>query len=328
MHGTGRKGINLNRTQAESVFGDLTNQETPLIEILYADAGIIDSLRSMLPEQAETEEPEAPEPPLTPDRRQLRGRTGHSRPDAGLLIDAQESAPKSPAPVREPQAAPKTPEPERRGDARIAALLRTLNVPKTKGTVLPSSERSLLVHLEGQLQYYNKRTYEKIMRRQTGLKLLLDQPDARPAEDLTTVNLAALNLEPARLGEDDLTGYADTLGGAVLALLPPGPGFFLTLRGSKRPFYVPTPARSLRYAPKRIESLFPSFELGKWKILAYYPAAVKSPPAKEDAETPRSLLDSMSDLMRRQSEILAACGFPAERLQPLLIYRDVAIADI
>ena len=315
----------VHKTQAESAFRDLSNQETPLIEILYADDGIIGSLAAMLEDH--TPDP-VPEPAPEPERRALRGRAGYGRTDAGLLIDAQDSTPKvQPAP-RETASSARRPALDGPGDARIAAVLRALDVPKTKGTVLPSSEKSLLVHLEGQLQYFNKRAYERVMRRETGLKLLLDRPDAKPAEDQTTINLEALGLEPARLGEDDLSGYADTLGGAVLAFLPPGPGFFLTLRGNKRPFYVPTPAGNLRYGRKRLESLYPSFDLGNWKVVGYYPAAMKKGLPRTDGQEPRSLMDRITGMMRSQSEILAACGFPAERLQPIVIYRSVAIADI
>lgn len=313
------------KTQAESVFGDLTNHDAPLIEILYADAGIIDSLASML--QSHPDEPAAAPPP-EPERRPSRPRPNHARMDAGLLIDAQDDVPREQKAPKEPEDTRRAPQISGDGDARVLAVLRSLDVPRTKGTVLPSSERSLLVHLEGQLQYFNKRTYEKVLRRQTGLRLLLDRPDAKQDAEVTTVNLAALNLEPASLGEDDLSGYADTLGGAVLAFLPSGPGFFLTLRGSKRPFYVPAPGRNLRYAPKRLENLFPSFQMGNWKVVAYYPAAPKSAPAKNEPKEPQTLVGSMGEMMQKQSEILAACGFPTERLQPILIYRDVAVADI
>lgn len=311
----------VNKTQAETVFGDWSNQDMPLIEILYADAGIIDSLAAML---EDSQHPDRPEP----ERRPSRARPSHRQMDAGLLIDPMDTAPKSTAPPKEPEEGPSTPSLEKHGDARLAAVLRSLKIPKTKGTVLPSSERSLLVHLDGQLQYFSKRSYEKIMRRETGLKLLLDQPDARADADQVAVNLESLGLEPASLGEDDLSGYADTVGGAVLAFLPSGPGFILTLRGSKRPFYIPTLRKNLRYSPKRLKVLFPSFQLGNWKIVAYYPAAVKNASAKPEPKEAPTLLGTMNGMMQKQSEILAACGFPTERLQPILIYRDVSIANI
>ena len=323
------------RNLAESAFGSFSDEETPLAEILYADMGILDSLASMLDGQPKL--PEAPEPLPEPERRRSpRQRSAYDRQDAGLLIDAQQTSPQ-PAPKPE-QPTPKTPIAALTGDARILAILHELNIPKTKGAVLPSSDRSLLVHLEGPLQYFRKRTYEKVMQRQTDLRLLLEPADTQASQNLASVNLQALGLDAVSIGEDDLSGYADLLGGrtagsALMAFLPDGPGFILTLRGSKRPFYVPVPKQNLRCRPRRIETLFPGFQLGNWKLLAYFPAAVRhttgSANAKTAEEVPqKTLLDVVSDQVFKQNEILAACGFPTDRLEPILIYRDVAVAKI
>lgn len=310
----------MNRTQAESAFGGIKNLEMPLIDILYADAEMMDSLAAQL--EVQEEESEATEaerrPPVRPH---------HGRADAGLLIDTSDVTPKAAPKPAEAEQQQEVPRITGEGDARIAALLRRLAVPKTRGTVLPSSERSLLVHLDGRLQYYSKRTYEKIMRRETSLRLLLDAPDAAPAAEIATINLETLHLGSPNLAEDDLSGYADTVGGAILAFLPPGPGFFLSLRGNKRPFYVPVLRKNLRCRPKQLGSLFPSFQLGSWKVIAYYPAATKGVSGKSEPEGQVSLMDNMTSLISKQSEIFAACGFPTECLQPILIYRDVAAAD-
>lgn len=322
-HGSESAGVItvVNKGQAESVFDDLSNQKTQLIDILYADEGIIGSLAAML--QLDAEKHEVPEP----ERPVPRPRIGYGRMDTGLLIDTQAGGPKEQKAAKTPPAADNVDFLNKTGEARILSVLRALDVPKAKGTVLPSSERSLLVHLEGQLQYFNRHVYERIMRRQSGLQPLLHRQDAESGPTYTTDGDAAHHQKAAAHGEDDLVGCSDTPGSAALAFLPTGPGFFLTLRGSKRPFYVPTPDTDLRYTPKQLENVFPSFQLGNWKILAYYPAPV-TPAVQSEPGRPVTLFDSMNSLMHRQYEILASCGFPTERLQPILIYRDIAVADV
>lgn len=120
----------------------------------------------------------------------------------------------------------------------------------------------------------------------------------------------------------DITQYYK----AILNTLPGIPFSIFTLPGNKMQYLAPVKPEYMRYSPNMMEVLYPSGELGKWRLFGLLHDKPSTALESGGRATTRLVqaIQAIQDIHRAKQAYYVQLGLPANTLLPLVIYQVVA----